>query len=62
MSSRPPADSFGASFQRVDDAVAAAIEAQLGLRQAASELKLLIRMGIHAGEAAIRDNDYSVPR
>jgi len=53
-------DGFAATFQRVGEAVAAAVEAQGALTAedwpAGAEVR--VRMGLHTGEAEERDGDY----
>jgi predicted ATPase len=51
-------DGFAAAFGRATDAVAGAIDAQLGLHEA--EL-LAVRMALHTGEADERGGDYFGP-
>ena len=53
-------DSFAAAFERPDDAVAAACSAQQELHAAelGPDLGLRIRIGLHAGTAEERDDDY----
>ncbi len=50
------ADGFGAAFPTAADAAAAAIEAQRSLIEAAAPFG--IRIGVHTGEAAVRDRIY----
>ncbi|MDH3683912.1 MAG: adenylate/guanylate cyclase domain-containing protein, partial [Acidimicrobiia bacterium] len=56
-------DGFGASFQRASDAVAAAAAAQDGLaaEDGPEATRLLVRMGLHTGEAHERGGDYFGP-
>jgi class 3 adenylate cyclase len=54
-------DGFGVAFPTVSEAVAAAVDAQRSLRLADLELPIRVRMGIHAGEAEARDDDYFGP-
>lgn len=51
-------DSFGAAFPTADGAVRTATSAQVALAAASSDLTLVIRIGIHSGEASIRDGNY----
>ena len=50
-------DGVHAVFERTVDAVNATIQAQRALRET-SEILLLVRMGLHTGEAELRDGDY----
>jgi class 3 adenylate cyclase len=50
-------DSVVAAFARASDALAAAIDAQRALL----DIGLKVRMGIHTGEARVRDNRYAGP-
>jgi class 3 adenylate cyclase len=52
-------DSFAAAFGSVPDALGSAAEAQLGLHSTpwASD-PILVRMGVHVGEADERDGDF----
>ena len=56
-------DAFAASFARPGDAVDAALEAQQGLAAEMwpSDVLILVRMGIHTGEAVERGGDYFGP-
>ncbi len=55
-------DSFAAAFARASDAVRAATEAQIALSGANwSGPSLRVRMGLHLGEADVRDGDYIGP-
>jgi predicted ATPase/class 3 adenylate cyclase len=55
-------DAFSAAFQTTQDALAAAVEAQLVLAaEDRTEIPLRVRMGIHTGEAEERDNNYFGP-
>jgi hypothetical protein len=53
-------DGFGAAFSRAGDAVAAALAAQRGLAREdwPQAIPLLVRMGLHTGEAEERGGDY----
>jgi class 3 adenylate cyclase len=53
-------DGLHAAFATAHDAVAAAVEAQRGLDAEPWMLPdpLLVRMGVHTGEADLRDGDY----
>jgi predicted ATPase/class 3 adenylate cyclase len=53
-------DAFFVAFARATDAIAAAVCAQraLGSQRWPEEAGLRVRVGIHTGEAAIRDGDY----
>jgi predicted ATPase/class 3 adenylate cyclase len=53
-------DAFFVAFARASDAVAAAVAGQrrLASRRWREGLDVRVRMGIHTGEAAIRQNDY----
>jgi predicted ATPase/class 3 adenylate cyclase len=51
-------DSFSVSFASPVEALEAAIEIQLALRQPVCGLELRVRMGLHTAEASIRDGDY----
>jgi predicted ATPase/class 3 adenylate cyclase len=53
-------DGFHAAFARAQDAVDAAVTAQLALVAEPWEIKgpLRVRMGIHSGHAEVRDGDY----
>ena len=53
-------DGVHAVFAAADDAVAAAIDAQLALTREPwpDGLPLRVRMGVHTGEAELRDGDY----
>ena len=50
-------DSFGVAFSTSLEAVSAAVEVQLALR----EVGLRVRIGLHVGEAHERDGDYFGP-
>jgi predicted ATPase/class 3 adenylate cyclase len=54
-------DSFCMAFHRPEAALAAAVEAQLALREPMASLRIKVRMGIHAGDAIVRDGDYFGP-
>ena len=56
-------DAFAASFARPGDAIDAAVEAQMGLAAETwpSDVAILVRMGIHTGEAVERGGDYFGP-
>ena len=55
-------DAFSAAFQTTDDALAAAVEAQVFVTgEDWGEVALLVRMGIHTGEAEERDDNYFGP-
>jgi len=56
-------DAFCAVFSRADDALAAALAAQhaLDAEDFANIKRLRVRMGLHAGEADVRDGDYFGP-
>jgi len=52
-------DGFHVVFVTATDAIQATIHAQQALQQAAwGELTLKVRMGLHTGEAELRDGDY----
>lgn len=52
-------DAFGAAFQRARDAVAAAVDIQLGLAQAISgDVVIAVRVGLHTGDSLERDGNY----
>lgn len=52
-------DGFHAVFAKAVDAIHATIEAQHGLQsQLAAGIELKVRMGVHTGEAELRDGDY----
>jgi predicted ATPase/class 3 adenylate cyclase len=53
-------DGFFVAFERVTDAVAAAVEAQLSLRRHRwpAEAEIHVRMGIHTGEARVVADNY----
>jgi tetratricopeptide (TPR) repeat protein len=51
-------DSFAASFQTAAEAVEAALDVQLALREPAAGLTLKVRIGVHSGTATIRNDDY----
>lgn len=52
-------DAFGAAFQRAQEAVAAAVDIQLGLTQATSgDVAITVRIGLHTGDALERDGNY----
>ena len=56
-------DGVHAVFEKAIDAVNAAIDAQRALGQTSeflknSEVSVRVRMGLHTGEAELRDNDY----
>ena len=56
-------DGFAVAFQRADDAVAAGIAGQRGLRDARwpQNSALSVRMGAHTGDTVERDGDYFGP-
>ena len=55
-------DAFSAAFQATQDALAAAVAAQLMLgAEDWGEAPLRVRMGIHTGEAEERDDNYFGP-
>ena len=55
-------DAFSAAFQTAQNALAAAVEAQLVLNgEDWGEVRLRIRMGVHTGEAEERDDNYFGP-
>jgi predicted ATPase/class 3 adenylate cyclase len=56
-------DAFAAAFARAGDAVAAAVDAQSAIGQEPwpAETPLLVRMGLHTGEAQERGGDYFGP-
>lgn len=56
-------DGFAVAFRTTSDAVAAALDTQLGLRAYGwpSETELRVRMSIHTGTATERDGDYFGP-
>jgi predicted ATPase/class 3 adenylate cyclase len=55
-------DGFHAVFEKAIDAIHAAVQAQSGLRSAfgtsSEHIHIKSRMGIHTGEAELRDGDY----
>ncbi|MGI9644255.1 MAG: adenylate/guanylate cyclase domain-containing protein [Ilumatobacteraceae bacterium] len=51
-------DSFAVAFASPAAALAAAIDSQVRLAEPCGELALRIRIGIHTGNATIRDGDY----
>ena len=52
-------DAFCVAFHTASDALNAAVEAQLELQKEAWEDKsITVRMGIHTGEARVRDHEY----
>ena len=53
-------DGFHAAFATARDAVDAAVDAQLALaaRGVGGDGPLRVRMGMHTGEAELRDGDY----
>src|SRR5688572_24599765 len=51
-------DGVHAVFTTAFDAINAAIHAQQNLQFQISNLQMKIRMGLHTGEAELRDNDY----
>ncbi len=53
-------DGFHAVFARADDAVRAAVAAQIALGKAteAADVPLIVRMGLHIGAGEERDGDY----
>jgi predicted ATPase/class 3 adenylate cyclase len=57
---KPTGDGFHAAFADASRAVAAAVDAQLGLRAEVwgEQGALRVRMGIHSGEAEVRGGDY----
>jgi predicted ATPase/class 3 adenylate cyclase len=54
-------DSFAVAFASAVEAVHAAFEIQLAMREPAGSLVLDIRAGLHSGEATVRDGDYFGP-
>jgi predicted ATPase/class 3 adenylate cyclase len=54
-------DGFAVGFARATDAVAAAVEAQVSLWRLEGSVPVLVRMGIHTGEAVERGGDYFGP-
>lgn len=56
-------DGIHAVFQAPSDAIKAAIFAQQEFQRPLGELTIKVRMGLHTGEAELRDHDYfgSVP-
>ncbi len=56
-------DAFSAAFARVDDAVAAAVDAQQSLLAEPwpAPIEVRVRMGLHTGEADERGGDYFGP-
>jgi predicted ATPase/class 3 adenylate cyclase len=58
-----PGDGFGVAFQRDDDAVHAALESQAALAVADWGVgpSLSVRIGVHAGTAEFRDDNYFGP-
>jgi class 3 adenylate cyclase len=53
-------DAFFVAFARANDAIAAAVSAQraVGSQRWPNGVQLRVRMGIHTGQAAVRDGDY----
>ena len=52
-------DSFAAAFSTADEAIDAAVQAQLTVASEGwGETPIRVRMGIHSGEAQERDGDY----
>lgn len=51
-------DSFSVAFADVRDALGAALDLQLSLREFTGGIPLRVRAGIHTGEATERDDDY----
>lgn len=54
-------DGFGGAFPTVTAAVESAVDIQLQLSEASFLPRLAVRIGIHAGPAFIRDNNYYGP-
>ena len=56
-------DSFAVSFSRVSDAVAAAVEIRdrIGAERWPAATPIVVRIGLHTGEAEERDGDYFGP-
>ena len=55
-------DAFSAAFRTAQEALAAAVSAQLGLTgEDWGEVPLRVRMGVHTGEAEERDDNYFGP-
>jgi len=55
-------DAFSAAFQRVSDALEAALAAQVALQgEPWPEIDLRVRMAVHVGEAEERGGDYFGP-
>jgi len=54
-------DSFAVAFSSAPDAVRAAFEIQMAMREPAGELTLQVRSGVHSGQATERDGDYFGP-
>ena len=50
-------DSFSVAFADVRDALGAALDLQLSLREFTAEIPLRVRAGIHTGEATERDGE-----
>lgn len=51
-------DSFAVTFGSAPDALAAAIDAQLMLREPCGPITVKVRMGLHTGTASLREGDY----
>lgn len=51
-------DSFAAAFPSAEQALNAALEAQLALREPCADILIKVRMGLHTGTATGRDGDY----
>lgn len=51
-------DGFHAVFEKAIDAVLATIQAQGNFQSNNSEIQIKVRMGLHTGEAEMRDDDY----
>ncbi len=55
-------DAFAAAFQRVSDAIEAALSAQIALQaESWPSVEIRVRMAVHVGEAEERDGDYFGP-
>jgi predicted ATPase len=54
-------DGFAVAFGRAGDAVAAAVDGQISLRQLTRPVAIRVRMGIHTREAVERDGEYFGP-
>ena len=51
-------DGFAVAFASAVDAISAAVDAQRAILEDQAPLSLGVRMGIHTGEATLRDGDY----